>query len=136
MAEAEDLTCMQLTDRRVYFTWQDMRHLIVTLYEDEENARELSPLLTPPFDEPVHVPPWLVQHGKQHLQTAHPTPTQLFSLLIPLGWLLHFWLASKVMPSVVLTLVWCLKTERGWTKGATFAWWLLSMPFTVFPEVV
>ncbi|KAH9974812.1 hypothetical protein BGW80DRAFT_158313 [Lactifluus volemus] len=63
--EAEDLTCMQLTDRRVYFTWQDMRHPIVTLYEDEENARELSPPVMPPFHEPFRVPPWLwlAEHG-------------------------------------------------------------------------
>jgi hypothetical protein len=58
---------MQLTDRRVYFTWQDMRHPIITLYEDEENARELSPPVMPPFHEPFRVPPWLwlAEHGRQ-----------------------------------------------------------------------
>jgi hypothetical protein len=56
---------MQLTDRRVYFTWQDMRHLIVTVFEDEENTRELSPPSIPPFDEPFHAPPWLRHHGRQ-----------------------------------------------------------------------
>jgi len=36
--------CMQITDRRIYFTWEDSRgRQDIPLFEDAENARELPP---------------------------------------------------------------------------------------------
>ncbi|KAH9042977.1 hypothetical protein EDB84DRAFT_1436286 [Lactarius hengduanensis] len=36
------ISCMQLTDRRIYFTWEDSRRRQdITLFEDAENAQEL-----------------------------------------------------------------------------------------------
>jgi hypothetical protein len=42
-----DISCMQLTDRRVYFTWDDERRRDVPLYKDEENELGLSSPTTP-----------------------------------------------------------------------------------------
>jgi hypothetical protein len=43
---------MQLTDRRIYFTWEDARHREDTpLFEDAENAQELPPPITPTLDQ-------------------------------------------------------------------------------------
>ena len=59
------ITCMQLTDRRVYFTWEDARRRDdVPLYTERENA--LGPLLsrTTSMDEPSHDTwPWLQLGG-------------------------------------------------------------------------
>jgi hypothetical protein len=48
---ARDVSCMQLTDRRVYFTWKNARHWGVEVFRDEESFLELSPPTTPPADE-------------------------------------------------------------------------------------
>jgi len=38
------ISCMQLTDRRIYFTWEDARRRPdIPLFEDAENAQELPP---------------------------------------------------------------------------------------------
>ena len=43
--------CMQLTDRRIYFTWRDAgRRDDIPLFEDAENAEELPPPITPTLD--------------------------------------------------------------------------------------
>ena len=51
------ITCMQLTDRRVYFTWEDARRRNdVPLYKERENALGV----TLSMDEPSHEAwPWL-----------------------------------------------------------------------------
>jgi hypothetical protein len=60
---------MQLTDRRIYFTWGDYkRRQDIPLFEDAENAQELpSPPTTPVLDPAFEVPPimgiWVGQHG-------------------------------------------------------------------------
>ena len=53
---------MQLTDRRIYFTWYDhMRRQDIPLYEEAENVDELrsppSPPATPIPDRESEVPP-------------------------------------------------------------------------------
>jgi hypothetical protein len=61
----QPITCMQLTDRRIYFTWEDARRRDdVPLYTERENA--LGPLLseTISMDEPSHETwPWLQLGG-------------------------------------------------------------------------
>jgi hypothetical protein len=63
------ISCMQLTDRRIYFTWGDYkRRQDIPLFEDAENAQELpSPPTTPVLDPAFEVPPimgiWVGQHG-------------------------------------------------------------------------
>jgi len=34
-----EFSCMQLTDRRIYFTWEDARRRDVPLFKDEEDTR-------------------------------------------------------------------------------------------------
>ena len=60
---------MQLTDRRIYFTWRDaMRRQDIPLYENAENAHELPspPQTTPVPDRESEVPPilgaWIGKH--------------------------------------------------------------------------
>ena len=48
---ARNVSCMQLTDRRVYFTWKNARHWGIAMFRDEESVLELSPPTTPPTDE-------------------------------------------------------------------------------------
>jgi hypothetical protein len=47
-AHSLDVSCMQLTDRRVYFTWDDARRRDVPLFKDEEKAPDLSSARAPP----------------------------------------------------------------------------------------
>ena len=43
---------MQLTDRRIYFTWEDARRREdIPLFEDAENAQELSLPTSPTLDQ-------------------------------------------------------------------------------------
>ncbi|KAN0131825.1 hypothetical protein V8E53_010353 [Lactarius tabidus] len=63
------ISCMQLTDGRIYFTWGDYkRRMDIPRFEDAENAQELSsPPTTPVMDPAFEVPPimgiWVGQHG-------------------------------------------------------------------------
>ncbi|KAH9165098.1 hypothetical protein EDB89DRAFT_341997 [Lactarius sanguifluus] len=58
------ISCMQLTDRRIYFTWKDSRRRQdITLFEDAENAQELPGPITPIFDLEPQVMPWMAQHA-------------------------------------------------------------------------
>jgi hypothetical protein len=41
-AHSHDISCMQLTDRRVYFTWDDAgRRLDIPLFKDEKTGLDL-----------------------------------------------------------------------------------------------
>ncbi|KAI9444180.1 hypothetical protein H4582DRAFT_2071751 [Lactarius indigo] len=56
------ISCMQLTDRRIYFMWENARRRQgIPLFEDEGNAQELPPPITPTliegFQEPVRLDP-------------------------------------------------------------------------------
>jgi hypothetical protein len=43
--------CIQLTDRRVYFTWDDSsRRQDIPMFEDADNSQELPPPITPISD--------------------------------------------------------------------------------------
>jgi hypothetical protein len=42
VTNSHDLSCMQLTDRRVYFTWDNTRRRNVPLFKDEESTLDLS----------------------------------------------------------------------------------------------
>jgi hypothetical protein len=47
-ADSHPISCMQLTDRRIYFTWEDTRRRPdIALFEDAENAQELPPPIAP-----------------------------------------------------------------------------------------
>ena len=49
---SDPISCMQLTDRRIYFTWEDARRREdVPLFEDAENAQELPPPVTLTLDQ-------------------------------------------------------------------------------------
>ncbi|KAI0287198.1 hypothetical protein BC826DRAFT_1119604 [Russula brevipes] len=51
------ISCMQLTDRRVYFTWEDSRRRDLPLFRDEANASALEPSSPGvPMVEPLHEP--------------------------------------------------------------------------------
>ncbi|KAH9017135.1 hypothetical protein EDB83DRAFT_192974 [Lactarius deliciosus] len=68
-------SCVQLTERRLYFTWEDgRRRQDVPLFEDQENAQELSRPITPPFDLDFQMSPWIVQRSGYS-----------FTKLVPLG---------------------------------------------------
>ncbi|KAH9026255.1 hypothetical protein EDB83DRAFT_2678809 [Lactarius deliciosus] len=56
------ISCMQLTDRRIYFTWEDARRRQdIPLFEDAENAQELQPSMTPNLDIELQV--WMARHA-------------------------------------------------------------------------
>ncbi|KAH9047901.1 hypothetical protein EDB84DRAFT_1434624 [Lactarius hengduanensis] len=57
-AVSHAISCVQLTDRHIYFTWDDARRRQdIPLFEDTENARELPPPITPTLDRESQVPP-------------------------------------------------------------------------------
>jgi hypothetical protein len=63
------ISCLQLTDRRVYFTWEDARRRDVPLFKDEEDVPEPSspgtPSMAEEFDEAW---PWVdLGFGGHHL---------------------------------------------------------------------
>ena len=67
---------MQLTDRRIYFTWADARRREdITLFEDAENSEELPPPPIPPILDIEYEA--LVMHG---LDSGCS-----FTKLVPLG---------------------------------------------------
>jgi len=63
------ISCMQLTDRRVYFTWEDARRRDVPLFKDEEDVPESSSPRTPSVAEEFYEPwPWVdLEFGGHHL---------------------------------------------------------------------
>ncbi|KAH9059599.1 hypothetical protein EDB87DRAFT_1563124 [Lactarius vividus] len=63
-AGSHQISCMQLTDRHIYFTWEDARRRQdIPLFEDVENAQELPPPITPTSDRGFQVPPWFGRLG-------------------------------------------------------------------------
>jgi hypothetical protein len=55
--------CIQLTDHRIYFTWEDSsRRENIPLFEDAENVQELPPPITPIVDVNFNT---LVRRGQQ-----------------------------------------------------------------------
>ncbi|KAI0305278.1 hypothetical protein B0F90DRAFT_1181970 [Multifurca ochricompacta] len=51
---AHKISCMQLTDRRIYFTWENARRRDVPLFQDgEDDDEQLSPSVTPPIVDPL-----------------------------------------------------------------------------------
>ncbi|KAH9004529.1 hypothetical protein EDB86DRAFT_2825674 [Lactarius hatsudake] len=65
------ISCMQLTDRRIYFTWEDSRRRQdITLFEDAENAQELPRPITPIFDLELQVMLWMAQHAPVEKDSA------------------------------------------------------------------
>ncbi|KAH9059604.1 hypothetical protein EDB87DRAFT_769868 [Lactarius vividus] len=56
------ISCMQLTDRRIYFTWEDARRRQdIPLFEDAENAQELQPSMISNLDLELQV--WMARHA-------------------------------------------------------------------------
>ncbi|KAH9038549.1 hypothetical protein EDB85DRAFT_427610 [Lactarius pseudohatsudake] len=63
-ADSHQISCMQLTDRHIYFTWEDARRRQdIPLFEDAENARELPPPITPTLDRGFQLPLWIERLG-------------------------------------------------------------------------
>ena len=48
----QPISCMQLTDRRIYFSWEDARRRDIPLFEDGENRPEPSSPGTPSIAKP------------------------------------------------------------------------------------
>ncbi|KAI9458950.1 hypothetical protein BJY52DRAFT_407774 [Lactarius psammicola] len=58
------ISCMQLTDRRIYFMWEDARRRQdIPLFEDAENAQELPPPITPTLVGEFQEPLWAGPEG-------------------------------------------------------------------------
>ncbi|KAH9032739.1 hypothetical protein EDB84DRAFT_1561882 [Lactarius hengduanensis] len=65
------ISCVQLTERRIYFTWEGERHRQdIPLFEDVENAQELSRPITPPLDPDFQVTPWILEHASVEKNSA------------------------------------------------------------------
>jgi hypothetical protein len=59
---------MQLTDHRIYFTWEDSsRRQEISLFDDAENVQELPPPITPiddfDFEHSIRVGQWSRRHS-------------------------------------------------------------------------
>jgi hypothetical protein len=69
LALQHGISCMQLTDRRVYFTWEDSRRRDLPLFTDQADASALEPSSPgAPLIEPLHEP-WVdLVFGKRHLR--------------------------------------------------------------------
>jgi len=56
----QPVSCMQLTDRRIYFSWEDARRRDIPLFKDRENRPEPSPPGTPSIAGPSpEAWPWM-----------------------------------------------------------------------------
>ena len=65
----DEISCMQLTDRRVYFTWEDARRGDIPLFKDEQDApRPASPALytLEEFSEQSEPWPWMGREFGRH----------------------------------------------------------------------
>ncbi|KAH9083560.1 hypothetical protein EDB83DRAFT_2547117, partial [Lactarius deliciosus] len=57
-AGSHAISYMQLTDRHIFFTWDDARRRRdISLFEDTKNVQELLPPITPTLDREFQVPP-------------------------------------------------------------------------------
>ena len=60
--------CIQLTNHRIYFTWQDStRRQNIPLFEDAENVQGLPPPITPIFDADLKA---LLKFGQQQWESS------------------------------------------------------------------
>ncbi|KAH9059605.1 hypothetical protein EDB87DRAFT_770044 [Lactarius vividus] len=58
------ISCVQLTERRLYFSWEnERRRQDIPLFEDPENVQELSRPITPPLDLDFQISPWIADRG-------------------------------------------------------------------------
>jgi len=56
----QPISCTQLTDRRIYFSWEDARRRDIPLFKDGEHRPEPSPPGTPSIAEPSpEARPWV-----------------------------------------------------------------------------
>ncbi|SRR6266571_501293 len=63
-ARSYPISCMQLTDRHIYFTWEDeRRRQDISLFEDAENTLELPRPITPTLDLEFQAPLFVAQLG-------------------------------------------------------------------------
>ena len=75
LAGSRPIGCMQLTDHRMFFTWEDRRRREdIPMLEDAGNALELPPPPTeiPSLDLEFGLPPWLARHSGYSFMTSVP----------------------------------------------------------------
>ncbi|KAH9000897.1 hypothetical protein EDB86DRAFT_3133123 [Lactarius hatsudake] len=79
--DSHQISCMQLTDRHIYFTWEDARRRQdIPLFEDAENAQELPSPITPTLDQEFQVPPWIERLGEYSFTEIVPLGTDFVSV--------------------------------------------------------
>ena len=100
-ATSDPIKCMQLTDRRIYFTWADARRREdIPLIEDAENAQELPPPpIIPSLDLEFEVPPWTGLHSGYSFTRSVLLSTDWHFVFILLKWEAHL----SAIPWVTLT---------------------------------
>ncbi|KAN0129694.1 hypothetical protein V8E53_012514 [Lactarius tabidus] len=80
-ADSHPISCMQLTDRRIYFTWEDTRRRPdIALFEDAENAQELPPPIAPTLSREFQGL-WARRFGGYSLRLRKMGAQTLFSFL-------------------------------------------------------
>jgi hypothetical protein len=66
---------MQLTDHRIFFTWEDRRRREdIPIFEDAEKALKLPPppMEVPSLDREFGIPLWIGKHGGYSIMTSVP----------------------------------------------------------------
>jgi len=80
--------CIQLTDHRIYFTWEySRRRLDIPLFEDEENIQELPPPITPIVDTDFDRLIWL-----RHLNSTSNMVGYIDFTMMPEGFASEIWI--------------------------------------------
>ena len=107
-ARSREVSCLQLTDRRVYFTWDEAkRRRDITLFKDEKNTLDpLSPGASSTVEQLDELWGRMELEFSRHYHTlirgaAHVLTNKSFVLGI-----------QRAFSLVVLTLACCLKAER------------------------
>jgi len=73
---------MQLTDRRIYFTWEDARRRQdIPLFEDVENIQELPRPITPTLDLEFVVTLWMARRGGYSFTKSVPLGAEFVFVL-------------------------------------------------------
>ena len=126
-----DISCMQLSDRRIYFTWGDARRrLDIPLFRDNKTGLDL---LSPKASSTVEQLDELryrvdLEFGRHHHTLIRDAAMSLTTT--------NHWPRQRVFPLVVLILACYLKVERERPKSIsgiwTYASWYLLFLFFFF----
>jgi hypothetical protein len=111
------ISCMQLTDRRVYFTWDDeLRRRDITLFEDN-TLDVLSPGASSTVEQLESWDQMELEFGRHHHTLICGATHVLTNKSFVLG-------IQRACPLVVLILACCLKAERERLK---VCFWCMDM---------